>query len=256
MKLVTFNIRLDCTEDGKNNFEYRKPYIQKKLEMEQPDIICFQEVLPHVAQWLHKILPEYTLLGCGRKADLTGEQATVAICSSKFQIVSMETFWLSKTPMVSGSRYPDQSICPRTVTEVILQEFSSKALFHLMNTHLDHEGSMSRQLGMNQILNRFQEKNKWLTQIGKNQPVHSILAGDFNALPDAPELTLMKEKFTDITEGMEGTFHDFGKIEQPEKIDYIAVSDSILCKSRTLWTDCMDGVYLSDHYPIFVELQV
>ena len=49
MKLVTFNIRLDWNRDGANNFCYRKDMILKKIGDEKPDIICFQEVLPHVA---------------------------------------------------------------------------------------------------------------------------------------------------------------------------------------------------------------
>ncbi len=49
MKIVTFNIRCDFGQDGGNNFCFRKPLILEKLRREAPDIICFQEVLPHVA---------------------------------------------------------------------------------------------------------------------------------------------------------------------------------------------------------------
>ena len=52
MKVVTFNIRGDFGVDGENNFCFRKPLILKKLAQEQPDIIGFQEVMPHVAVWL------------------------------------------------------------------------------------------------------------------------------------------------------------------------------------------------------------
>ena len=49
IKLVTFNIRCDYEQDGINNFAFRKPLIVDKVISTQPDIICFQEVLPHVA---------------------------------------------------------------------------------------------------------------------------------------------------------------------------------------------------------------
>lgn len=52
LKLVTFNIRCDYDQDGANSFRFRKPVILKKLAEEKPDVICFQEVLPHVAAWL------------------------------------------------------------------------------------------------------------------------------------------------------------------------------------------------------------
>ena len=47
LKLVTFNIRCDYDQDGANSFRFRKPVILKKLAEEKPDVICFQEVLPH-----------------------------------------------------------------------------------------------------------------------------------------------------------------------------------------------------------------
>ena len=59
MKLVTFNIRCDFGQDGENNFEYRKDLILKKIAQEKPDMICFQEVLPHIAKWLKENLTEY-----------------------------------------------------------------------------------------------------------------------------------------------------------------------------------------------------
>ena len=59
LKLVTFNIRCDYDQDGANSFRFRKPVILKKLAEEKPDVICFQEVLPHVAAWLKENLTEY-----------------------------------------------------------------------------------------------------------------------------------------------------------------------------------------------------
>ena len=50
LKIVTFNIRCDYGQDGPNQFCYRSGLVKRKIEAEQPDIICFQEVLPHVVQ--------------------------------------------------------------------------------------------------------------------------------------------------------------------------------------------------------------
>ena len=74
MKYVTFNIRCDFGQDGANNFIYRRPLILEKIRQEKPDIIGFQEVLPHVAAWLKENLTEYYIVGCGREKDLTGEK--------------------------------------------------------------------------------------------------------------------------------------------------------------------------------------
>ena len=92
LKIVTFNIRCDYGQDGENQFCYRKDLIKNKIEKEHPDIICFQEVLPHVAKWLKDNLTDYYVVGCGREKELDGEQMTVAVEKTRFQMISMETY--------------------------------------------------------------------------------------------------------------------------------------------------------------------
>ena len=125
MKVVTFNIRCDYRQDGNNNFCFRQPLILEKLRREKPDVVCFQEVLPHVAAWLKDALPDYLVMGCGRSEDLRDEQLTVACRKDRMNLIRMETFWLSETHGVPGSRYPRQSICPRTGTEVLLEDMEA-----------------------------------------------------------------------------------------------------------------------------------
>ena len=137
MKFVTFNIRCDFGQDGANNFIYRRPLILEKIRQEKPDIIGFQEVLPHVAAWLKENLTEYYIAGCGREKDLTGEAMIIAYRKERFQSVSLETFWLSPTPYVPGSRYPVQSMCPRTATDVVFEDMETGKVFRVINTHLD-----------------------------------------------------------------------------------------------------------------------
>ena len=116
LKLVTFNIRCDYDQDGANSFRFRKPVILKKLAEEKPDVICFQEVLPHVAVWLKENLTEYTVIGCGRSETLEDEQMTVAFRTKRLNLINMETFWLSPTPYVPASdtrNSPSVRVCAR-----------------------------------------------------------------------------------------------------------------------------------------------
>ena len=105
LRIVTFNIRCDYDQDGENRFCYRKELIKNKIEREHPDIICFQEMLPHVVKWLKKNLTDYYVVGCGREKELDGEQMTVAFEKARFQMISMETYWMSPDPYIPGSRY-------------------------------------------------------------------------------------------------------------------------------------------------------
>lgn len=249
MKLVTFNIRCDYDQDGINSFKFRKPMIIDKIKKEDPDIICFQEVLPHVAIWLKETLQDYYVIGCGRDKNLEDEQNSIAYKKTRFNLMGMEVFWLSKTPSVPGSRYENQSECPRICTEALFQDLETKEIFRIYNTHLDHIGSEARKLGLGQILEDYEQMES-LTKIP------TIITGDFNALPDSPEMELLKKypKLIDFTAKISGTFHDYGQLVEAEKIDYIIASDNYQCSSVTVWDDCENGIYLSDHYPVCVEI--
>ena len=246
MKLVTYNIRYDCGQDGINNFSCRKSFILETIAREKPDVIGIQEVLPHVALWLKENLKDYYVVGCPRETDLTGEQVCIAFRPDKFNLMKMDTFWLSPTPYVPGSRYPEQSICPRTCTEVVLQELSGGKIFRMLNTHLDHEGSLARVLGAKQILEAMDN-----AQFFPNVP--TVLVGDMNAEPDSPEMELIASRMENLTKGIGITYHGFMGPNQC-CIDYIFVSGAISGSYVRKWTDSRDGVFLSDHFPVSAEL--
>jgi endonuclease/exonuclease/phosphatase family metal-dependent hydrolase len=251
MKLVTFNIRCDYGQDGVNNFCNRKPLILEKILSENPDIICFQEVLPHVAVWLKDNLKDYYIIGCGRDEKLQNEQTSIAYKKSILNLLEMEVFWLSEAPKVPGSRYTNQSDCPRVCTMALFQNLETNEVFRVYNTHLDHIGSEARTLGLSQILNKISQENTFI-----QAPV--IITGDFNAFPNSVEMEPLESYpwLIDLTANIEGTFHDFGRMKELEKIDYIIAQDNILCNQVSIWDEYESGVYLSDHYPVCVEILV
>lgn len=249
MKFVTFNIRCDFGQDEGNNFSFRKPLILEKIEEENPDIICFQEVLPHVAEWLKENLKDYYVIGCGRSTVLRDEQSTIAYRKEKMNLMKMDTYWLSETPMVPGSRYPQQSDCPRICTEAVLEDMQTCQVFRVVNTHLDHVGALPRKLGLKQILEKAASDPFF-------PDVPIILTGDFNAEPDAEEMQVLKEypEFTNITEKIGITYHGFKPEDEPCCIDFIIIKGRFICDRLEKWTDQRDGVWLSDHYPVCAQI--
>lgn len=251
MKFVTFNIRYDCGTDGDNNFCYRKPFIIQKLEAEQPDIICFQEVMPHVADWLKRNLGGYYIIGCGRSENLRGEQVTVAYRKERMNLMKMDTYWLSETPYLPGSRYPGQSICPRVCTEAVFEDMQAGKIFRVVNTHLDNEGELARERGLEQIL----KKVKGESFFGE---VPVIITGDFNMESDWKEMDVLKKypEYINITENIGVTYHGFWKGNRQTSIDFVLVRGSVRCDSLVKWTDEENGLYLSDHYPVCAVLSL
>lgn len=238
---VSFNIRLDTESDGDFAFKYRKNGIVERIMEENPDVIGFQEVLTHVYKELEEALPQYAFVGCGRERDLTGETAVIAYLKGRFTLCALETFWLSDTPKIPGSRFEKQSICPRTAAMAVLQPENGSPI-RIINTHLDHEYKEAREQGLKLIMERIY-----------SEPLPAIVTGDFNACPNDPELALLFQKesgLRDATQGITDTFHNYRR-DKPSKIDYIFTKDFQL-KSSGIWES--EAPYLSDHNPVWAKL--
>lgn len=251
LKVVTYNIRMDCLEDGRNSFEYRKPLIERKIKQEVPDIIGFQELLPHMKEWFKETFPEYIIVGSGRGKDYQDEHNAVAYKKDKLDLFGLETFWLSPTPSIPGTRFNEQSICPRICTMLTLKHKDIDKPIRVYNTHLDHEGKQARLIGIGLVLERINKDYETF-------PLPSLLMGDFNAEPDCEEIKIIEESspLEDITCSIMYTFHDYGRLEDKVKIDYIYKSKEIKCSKVGVWDDIEDGIYLSDHYPVEAYLEV
>ena len=256
--VFTFNIRVESKADGINAFENRKDYILREFPKYKADIIGFQEVLPHMRQWLIDNFTDYQICGTGSDANLQFASDVIAVRRDKFDLVGLETFWLSDTPHIPGSRFStDQSGCPRICTCITLMEKESGKCFRHYNTHLDHVGQFAQAQGISLILNRIAaDYDTWALPV--------ILTGDFNVRPDSVvrksvlEFAGCGEKLVDVTENVGMTFHGYRpqKHTDADRIDFIFTN--LPCDASKSFTakDEENGVYLSDHYPVgaFLEL--
>lgn len=252
LKVFTFNLRVNVESDGINAFPNRKERILNTVHEYQPDLIGFQEADDEMREWLHTALTDYTVVGCGRNADWRGESPVLAYRHDSFEALWTDQFWLSPTPRVPGSRYNGigQSLCPRTVVAVCLKHKNAQSPFLFCNTHFDHMESTPRLLSAVQTIQYVSEKG-----------LPFILTGDLNARPNTPEIAFLTNvrsfPVTDITQNIKHTFHNFGKISE-KKIDYIFTNlPADPEESFTVPDEGIDGVYISDHYPVcgFVEIE-
>ena len=155
LKIMTFNLRVESPRaDGINDLPNRKGRILEAIIKEAPDLIGFQEARDGMRAWLRDTLTEYVVVGCGRYAEYRGESAPLAFRKDKFEMVSMETFWLSSTPKIPATIYEgsDQSDCPRIATAAVLKPIDGDNLLLFVNTHTDHLGCLSRTLASAQLL--------------------------------------------------------------------------------------------------------
>ena len=254
MKIVSFNIRSvwDAPVDGEQSFVYRKEFILEKIRKEKPDIICFQEIIDPMYDYLRKSLTEYTFLGHGRNDDFRGEGVYTAVLNEKVDVMGVDVFWMTETPYVPASRLSGQSDCPRTCVRAKLR--IENRIFDVLNLHLDHLADVEHV--------RKKELEIVCDYMKKHNIEHPVfILGDFNARPDSESINYFKSKnFVDLTADSGFTFHNFEgeNYENRCKIDYIFCNDEYKenCVYAERWTDFNGKVFLSDHYPICCEIEM
>ncbi|WP_101690476.1 endonuclease/exonuclease/phosphatase family protein [Dysgonomonas massiliensis] len=262
LNVMTFNIRLDAESDSLNNWKYRKDVAAQIIKNYDADIIGAQEVCPNQMQDLKDRLPEYAAIGVGREDGTngpnSGESSPLFYKKDKFKELKSGTFWLSETPDVPSMGW--DAACRRVATWAVLEDIASGKKFFTVNTHLDHVGQEARIKGVTLMLEKAIEE-------AEGYPV--ILTGDFNSTPTsdvvkyiidestphslADSRSLAKNKIDKA-----GTFHNFGKLssDQQEYIDYIFVSKGTEVDKYEVIDDKLDGIFLSDHNPVFAKIIV
>jgi len=262
--IMSYNFRINNSGDGKYSlYPDRIEYALDFLEKNGTDIICFQEIQPDTRQILcERLSPKYAVVGLGRGADFREEACCIAYRTDKFDLFSCDTFWLSPTPGKPNST-PVGIKMPRICTTATLvatvpDEFPVP--IRVYNTHLFRsKDERLRTYGAYLVLDRIR-RDKDLA----DYPV--ILAGDFNSAPDSLAIEAVKSyptlSLVDATAPLDYTYHEYEREDlAPEKkvrIDYIFTDAKIVESSpqKIAARRESDGMFLSDHYPVKVEIEL
>ena len=94
--VMTYNIRLDNSGDGVNQWKNRKEKISNQLHFYEPDILGIQEGLPNQVRYLDEALTSYDYIGVGR-ADgvMEGEFSAIYFKSDQFILDIYRQFFIS-----------------------------------------------------------------------------------------------------------------------------------------------------------------
>jgi len=257
---VSLNIRFDGGNDGDHAWKFRRARVIEFLTKSNADFIGLQEALPSQRSDLTGGLLDYAQIGRSRETSPTeGEATPIFYARSQWSVVPSRTgtFWLSETPSVSGSK-DWKSACPRIATWGVFQSRATTRQVLVLNTHFDHVSQHAREEGARVIA-------EFLSQEAGDLPV--IVMGDFNAAATNPARRTLCEgvagsptlvdTFAERFPGPErevGTFHDFRGGTSGSRIDAILVSSAFEVVSATIERTTLDGVHLSDHYPVSARL--
>ncbi len=257
--VMTYNIRLNVAEDGKNAWEYRKDSVASFLREQHPDIFGLQEVLYIQLLDVMSALPDYQFVGVGRLDGKTaGEYSPVFFKASVFELVNSGTFWLSETPDIPGSKGWDAA-CERISTWACLRDRKTKETMFVFNTHFDHMGVTARFKSADLIL-------KKIAQLSDGKAV--ILMGDFNSpvsekayqLLSSEHKSGLKDARVQVADSemkQQVTFTGFNAdATDDELIDFIFYNERLSAISYKAMKINENGFYFSDHLPVCAKLVV
>ena len=253
IKIISYNIRYNNPNDGKDIWENRRETITDFIEKEAPDFLGLQEVNYPQIQYLNSNLINYNFIGVGRDDGKTrGEFSPIYFNESKYNLLLSNTFWLSKTPNDISVGW--DAAMERICTYGLFEQKNDGSKVWVFNTHFDHIGNVAREKSVDLILSKIKDLTKDKDQI--------IITGDFNLSDDSVPIKKLQNFYNDVNIQMDnnskfyGTFNNF-KIDNNynNRIDYIFYKNFELIKSSHLHVTTDQGRWASDHHPVIAILK-
>ena len=252
---MTYNIRYDNPRDGEDNWHERKELLLNQVRFHGPDFLGTQEALLHQLEYLDKGLPAYQYIGVGRDDGKAGGEFSALFYNELvFDVLDSGTFWLSETPDMPSKGW-DAAI-KRVCTWGKFRLKSTVDIVWVFNTHFDHRGEKARAESVRLISQKVKE---WT-----NAEDRVVIMGDLNLKPGTAPIQHLASQFADsrhctdcVTYGTEETFNGF-KVSPENKgnrIDYI-FTQNLEVKKYAVFSDLVDGRFVSDHFPVMVKLRL
>ena len=253
IKVISYNVRYNNPNDGKDIWENRRSTIVNLIKNENPDFLGLQEVNHAQLLFLNSNLSNYSFVGVGRDDGKTkGEYSPIFYNNNLFDLIKSDTFWLSSTPDQISVGW-DASM-ERICTYAVFKSKTNKKNIWVFNTHFDHIGMEAREKSADliiSVINKLTEPEDYV-----------VLTGDFNLLDDSKPIMNLQSNFNDTNKNLEktdksyGTFNNFKlNFVSKSRIDYVFEKNFKLINSRHIIVKTPEGRWASDHHPILAKLK-
>ncbi len=263
LRVMTFNLRFANPNDPVV-WEDRRVMQVDLIEKYSPDIIGIQEGLKAQLDYLMDHLPQYGVVGEGRKGGDDDEHMAIFYKRRLLRLRQLDSFWLSESPEIAGSG-PD--VNPRMVTwarfsfitrppegESQLHPGDYRGAwntqeFYLFNTHFfTGQHKRAKDSAARLIVDRtrqIRDFGHWST----HRPI--ILTGDFNSRPGS---SVHKILTGDGTADDSLLFKD-STDKQGRRIDWILYRGRLKVTHYEELDYNVEGRYPSDHLPIIADFE-
>lgn len=255
LRVATFNIRMDTSNDGENAWRYRKNMVNELIRFHDFDIFGTQEGFRHQLQDILNA-GGYDRIGEGRDGGDNGEHSAIFYKKDKFRLLEKGDFWYSETPEIVSLGW-DAPDCNRICSWGKFLDKKSNQIFYFFCSHFDNAGSVARNESSKLLLKKIEEISK-----GNK----SICVGDFNSTPDSQPIKIIQKSNLlydafKITKkppyGTIGTYQGFDYSSKMDKrIDYIFVTKDIKVSKYASLNDMPYFRFPSDHFPVFAIINL
>ena len=158
LKVGSYNLRTNVPRDlPHNGWKSRAPRCVEFLKAAKFDIFGTQEVQKCHIKTITSI--GYKVIGQPRDDKENSEYSAIFYDPEILELNKTETFWLSETPDVPGSR-SWKSACPRICTVGYFTHKASGKNFLFVNTHLDHKSQLARENAIRMIISYLKKFKK------------------------------------------------------------------------------------------------
>ena len=250
VRVLTWNILCGSERGGpwtRHGWAVRKDALKSAIETARADILCVQEARPEQVESVAGMLPGYRRVGVGRDDGRSaGEHCAIYFDASRFEELGGGTFWLEEPADVP----PTLTLLgpKRICTWVRLRDSRSGRCFRVYNLHLYLTESA-----------RVQSSRLILDRIAQGDADDAVLvAGDFNATPDATDRRLFEEAGLKACSELAGdsprtpTYQFYGI--RLRSLDEILVNRGWRVMSRRVLDVKPGNTFPSDHFGVMADL--
>lgn len=250
ISIISFNIRY-CDDQNGNSISERAPRLSAITSLYDADIIGFQEYRPAWEYFIAKYyFDKYDMFLKYRNETVDIEGCPILWRKDKFDCIKTGYFWLSDTPGIESRGWDELYNCYRICVYVILKDKLSGKTLTAVNTHFGFGDK-------GQI-----DSTKLIYDYSKKISDHpTFVVGDFNMTPDSVGYAAMVEHFKDVNactaNDLSTTFHNYQpEVINDQHIDYCFIDHNITPLKQKLIADTVDGKYPSDHFGLYIELDI
>lgn len=250
LKVVSFNIRC-CDDKNGHAISERAPRLNAVISPYDADIIAFQEVREKWEEHIDKYFMKDYNMFLKYRDDVEDKEAVAILWKKEaYELVDKGNFWLSDTPEVKSKGWDERFDCYRQCAYVILKDKTTGSMFTVMNTHYGFGDNCQT------------KSSKLLYEYSKNiSDYPTFITGDFNMTPESAGYKEIVRYFTDVNAECDNytgnTYHGYDpSVPRDTHIDYVFSGEGVKPLCQKLIDKTIEGMYPSDHYGLYSELEM